>query len=96
LTVIKTLTSLGPLKLEVVAHEFPSHKGETLHRFVERKTTGNVECVFFLFELGFASSVDVAFVGLASRFFLLLLRLFSVNPHGASNPSGRPSRDLPK
>ncbi|KAK7036152.1 Annexin A4 [Favolaschia claudopus] len=42
---IEFLTRLGPLRLEVLAHEFPSHnqKGETLHRLVERKTTRYVE-----------------------------------------------------
>ncbi|KAF7309627.1 Annexin A4 [Mycena indigotica] len=42
---VDILTGLGPLKMEVLVHEFPQHndKGETLYRRVERKTTGNVE-----------------------------------------------------
>jgi hypothetical protein len=52
-TVIEILTRLGPLKMEVVAHEFPSHnsKSETLYHLVERKTTRYVECVesFFIY-----------------------------------------------
>ncbi|KAJ7050535.1 hypothetical protein C8F01DRAFT_682049 [Mycena amicta] len=42
---VELLTALGPLKMEIVSHEFPHHndKGETLARRIERKTTGNVE-----------------------------------------------------
>jgi len=42
---IEILTRLGPLKMEVLAHDFPQNnqKGETLYRLVERKTTRYVE-----------------------------------------------------
>ncbi|KAJ6566865.1 hypothetical protein B0H19DRAFT_1138766 [Mycena capillaripes] len=42
---IEILTRLGPLKMEVVSHEFPhhNHKGETLYHLVERKTTRYIE-----------------------------------------------------
>ncbi|KAJ7084596.1 hypothetical protein B0H15DRAFT_932029 [Mycena belliarum] len=42
---VEVLTRLGPLKMEVVVHEFPAHngKGETLYKLVERKTTRYIE-----------------------------------------------------
>ncbi|KAJ7184739.1 hypothetical protein C8R46DRAFT_1065022 [Mycena filopes] len=42
---IEILTRLGPLKMEVLSHEFHAHnpKGETLYGFIERKTARYVE-----------------------------------------------------
>ncbi|KAJ7896660.1 hypothetical protein B0H14DRAFT_3425449 [Mycena olivaceomarginata] len=40
---ISILTSLGPLKLGLVARDFRSAKGETLDQFVKNKTSGDVE-----------------------------------------------------
>ncbi|KAF8185888.1 hypothetical protein K438DRAFT_2019965 [Mycena galopus ATCC 62051] len=46
-TLITILTQLSPLKMEVVAHEFPSHpsnrKGITLQQFIENETSGDVQ-----------------------------------------------------
>lgn len=51
--VIRTLTQLGPLKMEVVVQEFHTHpnnqKGSTLHQFVEDETTGDVQWVIAAF-----------------------------------------------
>ncbi|KAJ7852821.1 hypothetical protein B0H14DRAFT_2759450 [Mycena olivaceomarginata] len=48
---IRTLTQLGPLKMEVVVQEFHTHpnnqKGSTLHQFVEDETTGDVQGALF-------------------------------------------------
>ncbi|KAJ7352123.1 hypothetical protein DFH08DRAFT_79388 [Mycena albidolilacea] len=48
---IKTLTQLGPLKMEVVVQEFHTHpnnqKGSILRQFIEDETTGDVQGALF-------------------------------------------------
>ncbi|KAF7354032.1 Annexin A4 [Mycena venus] len=83
---IEILTRLGPLKMEVLAHEFPSHnhKGETLYRLVERKTTRYVEAGLLGLVLGpiryDAERVRDAIQGLGTKESLLDELILDLSP----------------
>ncbi|KAJ7613875.1 hypothetical protein DFH06DRAFT_1241948 [Mycena polygramma] len=82
---IKHLVDLGPLKLELVARDFRSPKRqETLHKFLERKTSGDLETGLLGLVLGpikyDADRVKAAIDGLGTNEALLNEILLDLTP----------------